>query len=188
MQIGPNKLLSFLPGIPPTAAQAAKKDSTASPAAVGSDRIAPLRESTPTQEDAGVILAIRSEAPADAGAAPSQDLVYSSSRKSPARAEESDTERMAVQHQQAVERHAGSVSSLNVDKDGVLVAEPASPAEIKAQQFVRFAVDAMREYADATDRIKTTATLQESSASAASLLPRSLVGVQRLAARFNMFA
>jgi hypothetical protein len=189
MQIGPHRLLSFLPGSTlPLAAQAGDQDSAASTVAASSDSTAP-RETTASQEDAGVILAIQSDTPATAANTLPQDLVYSKVRKSAASTDDrTDTERMAARHQQAVERTAGSTSSLSVDKDGVLVAEPASPEEIKVQQFVHFAVTAMREYADAQDRLKTAASSQEDSTPGASLIPRGLAEVQKLAARFRLFA
>jgi hypothetical protein len=87
------------------------------------------------------------------------------------RDEASRAERIASLHQQAAERGAGAASDLGVDKEGVLVAEPTSPVEIKAQQFVCFAVAAMREYVDAQDRLKVAAALQEDGTSATPLLP-----------------
>lgn len=191
MQIGPNRLLSFLPGsTQPLAPQAGDKDTSTSQAAARSASTASaaaLPDATPAQEDAGVILAIQSEA-AGANALP-KDLVYSNARKSTAPADDSsDTEHMALRHQQALERMAGSSSKLDVGKDGVLLAEPASPAEVKERQFMHFAVNAMREYADTQDRLKTMADKTGASAPATSLVPRSLADVQKLAARFKLFA
>lgn len=183
MQIGPNKLLRFLPGsTQPLAAQAGDKDTT--DAAAASTAAAPA--TAPAQEDAGVILAIRSEAPG-AAAVPA-DLVYSNNRKSVAATDDvTDVERMAAQHQQALERSTGS-SSLSVDKDGVLVAQAASPASHKAQDFVSVAVSAMREYADEQERLKTARQAADAANDAdTSVLPRSLVEVQKLAARFKLF-
>ena len=101
----------------------------------------------------------------------------------------SDIERMAKRHQEALERMAGSAGNADVGKDGVLLAEPASPAEIKERQFMHFAVTAMREYADTQDRLKTIADKTEASAPATtSLVPRNLAEVQKLAARFKLFA
>ena len=190
MQIGPHSLLRFLPGSNQApAGKAGDKDAAAANAAASSDSSIALRQTTSAQEDAGVVLAIQSEAPAAAGTSLPRDLVYSKVRQAPVSTDDSsDTERMSAQHQQALERMAGSSTSLSVDKDGVLVAEPASPEAIKAQQFVHFAVGAMRDYADAQDRLKTAAAKQEDSASAASLLPRSLTDMHKLAARFKMFA
>jgi hypothetical protein len=52
---------------------------------------------------------------------------------------------------------------------------------------VTFAVSAMRDYADEQERLKAAAQTSESS-SAASLIPRSLAEVQKLASRFKLFA
>jgi hypothetical protein len=192
MQIGPNKLLSFLPGsTQPLAPQAGDKDTSTSRASARSASAAStaaLPDATPAQDDAGVILAIQSEA--SGAAAVPKDLVYSNARKSAVPADDSsDTERMARRHQQALERMAGSSSNQDVSKDGVLLAEPASPAEIKERQFMHFAVNAMREYADTQDRLKTMADKTDASAPATtSLVPRSLAEVQKLAARFKLFA
>ena len=112
-------------------------------------------------EPVEVILTTELPVPVTVAAAQPNALVYSKARKSEAAPDESsDTLRMAAQHQQALERNAGSTSCLSVDKDGVLVAEPASPEEIKARQFMHFAVAAMRDYADAIDRLKTAAAWQ----------------------------
>jgi len=62
--------------------------------------------------------------------------------------------------------------------------EPAATAP----DFVTFAVSAMREYADEQDRLKIAAAKLEDSTAATTLLPRSLAEVQKLAARFKLFA
>lgn len=187
MQIGSNSLLSYLPGSTQApATQAGNKDADASVAASTSSAAA-LRETTPEQEAAGVILNIQSEASGAATAPLPKDLVYFNSRKSVADTPDSgDAERLA-QYQQAVDRTAGSVS-LSVDKDGVLVAQAASPQARKAQDFVSFAVSAMREYADEQERLKAASAKQEDSAPVASMIPRGLAEVQKLAARFKLFA
>jgi hypothetical protein len=94
---------------------------------------------------------------------------------------------MAQQHSQAVLRNAGSSTKLTVDKDGVLVAGAAPGANTKPQDFVTLAVSAMRDYADEQERLKSAAQSSESS-STASLIPRSLAEVQKLASRFKLFA
>jgi hypothetical protein len=93
----------------------------------------------------------------------------------------------AAQHSQAVLRNAGSTTRLTLDKDGVLVAGAASAADSKPQDFVTFAVSAMRDYADEQERLKSVAQASEGT-TAASLIPRSLAEVQKLAARFKLFA
>ncbi len=198
MQIGPNKLLRFLPGSKRLAKAGSKPPAKtdSKPQVLANINVAetvgalPPLVDTPEQEDAGVILTLQSHAPAAAAVrvplvdTPEQAeviltiespapapvtvvadqpnaLVYSKARKSEAGPDESsDTLRMAAQHQQALARNAGSTNSLSVDMDGVLVAEPASPEEIKARQFMHFAVAAMRDYADASDRMKTAAAGQ----------------------------
>lgn len=71
--------------------------------------------------------------------------------------------------------------------DGVLVAPPASEAEVKAAAFVHHAVTTMRMYAEAQERLKT-ASHAEDPAPAAPLIPRTLAEMQKLAARFKLFA
>ncbi len=187
MQIGSSNPLSFLPGSStPLAGQANDNDTDATTGTQGSGRGVAVPPAPPAQDAAGVILTL---APAATpGAALPADLVYSASPKAKAAQDaDSDTARMALQHSQAVARSAGSSSSLSVDKDGVLVAKPASAGEIKAQEFVHFAVTAMRDYADTQDRLKQAAR-QAEAAAPAPLIPRSLGDVQKLAARFKLFA
>lgn len=223
MQMGPKKLLRFLPDSkrlakagskPPVKTDSKPQAKVGNSAAETVGALAPLVD-TPEQEEAGVILTLQSQAPIaetvrapalrldtpeqaeviltidlpapiTVAAAQPNALVYSKAGKSEVAPDESsDTLRMAAQHQQALERNAGSTNSLSVDKDGVLVAEPASPEEIKARQFMHFAVAAMRDYADASDRVKTAAAGQED---AAALIPRSLSEAHKLATRLKLFA
>jgi hypothetical protein len=138
-----------------------------------------------------VVLKLQSDkATASAGLA--KGLVYSNGRKAAGRGDanrdtDGDIDRMAAQHNQAVLRNAGSSTKLTVDKEGVLVAGAASSAHSKPQDFVTFAVSAMRDYADEQERLKA-ATQSSDSPSAASLIPRSLAEVQKLASRFKLFA
>jgi hypothetical protein len=94
---------------------------------------------------------------------------------------------MAQQHNDAVLRNAGNATRLTVDKDGVLVAGVAPAAGTKPQDFVTFAVTAMRDYADEQERLKADSQ-NSASLTAASLIPRSLAEVQKLASRFKLFA
>jgi hypothetical protein len=149
-------------------------------------RAAVVRETRPTQEAPGVILKIQPDAAASAAVA--IGLVYSNGSKAGAGSDaDSDTDRMAAQYSQAVQRSAGSTTNLTLGKDGVLVAKPASASDDKPQDFVSFAVHAMRDFADEQDRLKSTSQSNDG-AVAASLIPRSLAEVQKLAARFKLFA
>lgn len=142
---------------------------------------------TPAQDSPGVVLTLQSDASAGPSAALGNVLVYGNGRNPPASSGgSSDIAQMALQHSQAVQRNAGSTTQLVVDKDGVLVAKPASAANTKSQDFVTMAVSAMRNYADEQERLKTAASA-DASASVTSLLPRSLAEVQKLASRFNLF-
>jgi hypothetical protein len=55
------------------------------------------------------------------------------------------------------------------------------------QDFVTFAVSAMRDYADEQARLKAASQTSDGP-SAASLIPRSFAEVQKLASRFKLFA
>lgn len=195
MPIGSLNPLTFLAGsTAPVAARASDKDTDASIAAArnstGSAATA-VPPSVPGQDAAGVILSLQSDATAFGGATVPKDLVYSNGRK-PASAQDSDADaqRMALQHSQAMERSATSSSSLSVDKNGVLLAIPATAAEVRAQEFVHHAVTAMRDYADTQERLKTTGKADDagSAAPTSALIPRGLAEVQKLAARFKLFA
>jgi len=186
MQIGATNLVSFLPGSTPTAAGPAKDPDTDSHhAAIGGSPAAP--DIPPQQDAAGVVLSLKTDAAVSA-VIPPKDLVYSNNSKSaPSQDTADDTERAALQYSQAMQRSAASFTSLSVDKEGVLVAQPASAAEVKVQAFMHHAVSAMREYADEQERLKTVGQPADGT-TAASLIPRSLAEVQKLAARFKRFA
>ncbi len=174
MQMGSLNSLSFLPGsTAPTAGKANDSDTAASAAASARSAAA----DTPAPDAAGVVVTIQSDAAART-ALPA-DLVYSNSGPKPSASSDS-ADPAAGQYSQALQRSAGSPSSLSIDKDGVLVARPATAADIKSQAFVTSAVTTMRNYADEQDRLKQL--------SAASLVPRSMAEVQKLASRFKLFA
>ena len=67
------------------------------------------------------------------------------------------------------------------------MAGAASTANAKPQDFVSFAVSAMRDYADEQERLKASAQTSDGPP-VASLIPRSLAEVQKLASRFKLFA
>lgn len=154
---------------------------------------AALRQQTPAQDAPGVVLRLQSGTSAAQGLALARGLVYSDGRKAVGATQAdaaSETERNALQHSQALQRSAAAGSSLHVDKDGVLVARSAVDAEARApspEAFVHHAVSAMREYADEQERLKTAGRSADS-ASHAGLIPRGLDQVQKLAARFKLFA
>ncbi len=183
MQIGHTKHIT-LPGVgnQPTAPKSSDdSDSTTLGAAV-SGRGAAVRPITPAQDAPGVVAKIQSSGDGTAPVALPPGLVYSNARKAAA-AEDSDadTARMAEQHRQAMERASQAPSGLAVGKDGLLVAKPA---QTKSEEFVRFAVNTLREYADEQARLKAQSAQDES---ASHLIPRNLGDVQRLAARFKLF-
>lgn len=148
---------------------------------------ATVRTLTPAHDAPGVVLKLQA-GPDDAqGLALAKGLVYSNGRKAASASDaDSDTMRMAQQHSEAVQRSAGNTTRLTLDKDGVLVAG-ASAANPQPTDFVSFAVSAMRDYANEQERLKSSAQLGDS-ASAGSILPRSMAEVQKLAARFKLFA
>jgi hypothetical protein len=152
---------------------------------------APAPELTLAQDAPGVVVTIQGEA-ATASAALTKGLVYTNARKAAGHSDanskgDSDIDRMAQQHNDAVLRNAGNATRLTVDKDGVLVAGVAPAASTKPQDFVTFAVTAMRDYADEQERLKADSQ-NSASLTAASLIPRSLAEVQKLASRFKLFA
>jgi hypothetical protein len=188
MQIGLLNQLNFPSGSKqPLAGNTDDSKTDAAPGAATRARSLVVPQDTPAQDAAGVVLKIQSDPTGGAGVALPVDLVYSNGRKSASDSDaDSDTARMAVQHSQALQRSNGSSTQLALDKDGVLVAKPASPSA-KAPDFVSFAVSAMRDYADEQERLKSASPAADS-ASTASLIPRGLAEVQKLAARFKLFA
>lgn len=153
-------------------------------------RGAAVRQLTPAHDAPGVIAKIQSGGDGTSDISLPPGLVYSLARKADASSSadtDADTQRMAEQHRQALQRNAGTSTNLAVDKDGVLVAKPGANADAKAQDFVTFAVNTMREYADEEAR-QSAQTAQTEATSTAPLLPRSLGDVQKLAARFKLFS
>ena len=186
MQIGSSNPLSFLPGNAPTAAgQAKDTDAGSTRAAIASSPA--VRDMPPQQDAAGVVLSLKTDVAMNAAILP-KDLVYSNTRNNaPSQDSSPDTGRAAFQSSLALQRGTATFTSLSVDKEGVLVAQPASAAEVKVQAFMHHAVSAMREYADEQERLKTVGKPADG-ANPASLIPRSLAEVQKLAARFKLFA
>ncbi len=184
MQIGHTKHIT-LPGLgnQPTAPKTS--DDSESNAALGaavSGRGAAVRQITPAQNAPGVVAKIQSGSEGAVAVALPPGLVYSNTRKAAAAEDtDADTTRMAEQHRQAMERASQAPSGLAVGKDGLLVAKPA---QTKSEEFVHFAVNAMREYADEQARLKE----ESNQADTAHIIPRNLGEVQRLAARFKLFA
>jgi len=106
-----------------------------------------------------------------------QAPVYSHGRKiAPPDDAAGETDKKAVDHQVALDRHAGVFTRMSVDKDGVLVvAKPQTSKSHTPSDFVSHAVSVMRELKDQADRMPG----QEP--------PAKLTGLQQLAARFNVF-
>jgi hypothetical protein len=144
---------------------------------------------TSTPQDApGIIVKLQSDSSTPPGLALGRDLVYSNGRPGNTDNDsDADTRRMAEQHRMAMGRAASTPASLAIDKDGVLVAKPAASGSAAPQDFVSFAVNTMRDFADEQARLKAQNASTEG-ASGTSLIPRSLGDVQKLAARFKLFA
>jgi hypothetical protein len=193
MQIGHFNHLNFPRGSKlPLSANTDDSTAAANGAATpGLGATAPAPELTPPPDVPGVVLKLQSDAAA-ANARLDKWQVYTDGRKAAANGNTSndtdgDIERMAKQYNEAVLRNAGNSTTLAVDKDGVLVAGAASAATSKPADFVTFAVSAMRDYADEQERLRA-ASQTNGGTSAASLIPRSLAEVQKLASRFKLFA
>jgi hypothetical protein len=189
MQIGQLNHLDFPKSSNPLLAANTGDDRTAAAEGSSTSGIGvKVRALTPAQDAPGVILKLEREHSATPGVGLANGLVYSDGRKAPTRSDDAgDTERMAALHSQALQRSAGSATRLTLDKDGVLVAGAASTQEAQPTDFVTFAVHAMRDFADEQDRLKNTSPTSDG-ASLTSLIPRSLAEVQKLAARFKLFA
>jgi len=189
MQIGHLNHIQF-PGVgnQPAPSNATTDASDAATGTTSNGRGAAVRQVTPAQNAPGVVAKIQSGSDGTSGVALPPGLVYSMARKASAEDADSDadTGRMAEKHQQAMERASGANAQLAVDKDGVLVAKPAATDESKSQSFVLFAVNTMREYADEQARLK--AQDQPADTGATHIIPRNLGDVQKLAARFKLFA
>ena len=108
--------------------------------------------------------------------------VYSNGRKQAG----DDDQRMARDHQLAIERNAGVFTQLAVNKDGVLVAkqQPSQPA--KEPDFVALAVSAMREFSDEHERQKVR-TVDAASPDNTEHWT-AFKGLQQFAAKLNVFA
>ena len=147
-----------------------------------------VRQLTPAQDAPGIIVKLQSDSSTPPGLALGRDLVYSNGRPGNTDNDsDADTRRMAEQHRVAMGRAASTPASLAIDKDGVLVAKPAASGSAAPQDFVSFAVNTMRDFADEQARLKAQNASTEG-ASGTSLIPRSLGDVQKLAARFKLFA
>ena len=180
MQIGLLNHLSFPPSGNPapvdSSADATPSTSTAA--------------SANAQTTSSVVLQLQSDGSTASGQG-TQNLVYSNAPAGTA-STESDTAGMAEQYRQAVARNNGVSTPLSVGKDGVLVAKTAAgaaggtTAASPPQDFVKFAVSAMRNYAEEQSRLQTTAQPASSTAST-SLIARGLGDMQKLASRFNLF-
>ena len=190
MQIGQLNHLNFPKGNNPLLAANTGDDSTAAADGSATPTTGTALPALTLAADApGVILKLQGDA-ATANASLAKGLVYSNGRKAATSSDadsDNDTARMAQQHSQAVLRNAGNTTKLTVGKDGVLVAGAAPAVNTKPQDFVTLAVSAMRDYADEQERLKS-ATQSSDSTSTASLIPRSLAEVQKLASRFKLFA
>jgi hypothetical protein len=188
MQIGLLNHLNYPKGNSlPLAGNAADDGSDVASSAASTGRGAAVRPTAPVAQAAGVLVTIQADSATAAGIAVPDGLVYSNGRKAATSSDtDGDTDRMAQQHSQAVLRNAGSSTSLTVGKDGVLVAKPAAAADAKPTDFVTFAVNTMRDFADEQERLKQTT--QAEGTATASILPRSLAEVQKLASRFKLFA
>ena len=125
--------------------------------------------------DSPSIDALKSEAP-----------VYSKAQNNTAAPDTTTADSQLQDHLRAVDRNAGVITQITLNKDGVLVAKPQPAAQAKAPDFVALAVSAMREFSDENDRLKARANVTSAPAPEA---PRgALKGLQQLAAKFNVFA
>jgi hypothetical protein len=153
---------------------------------------APASASDPTTSAASVVLSLRSDGDAGSGQTLKNGLIYSNGLK-PAPNQDADTAGMAEQYRLAMQRTGGSPANLSVDKNGVLSASTGSrpvngsASDSNSQDFVTFAVTTMRDLADSQDRLKNS-TAQATGSAAASLVAKGLGDVQKLAARFKLFA
>lgn len=94
-------------------------------------------------------------------------------------------------HQLAVNRSAGTLTQISLNKDGVLVANKAQPAAAKDKQpdSVALAVSTTREYSDEHDRQKVRTTTEIAIAAAPTEAHWSAFkGLQHIAAKLKVFA
>ena len=192
MQIGLLNHLSFPSTATPPASASVADDSanataTSDAAASVASASASGTNAAAAPNGASAILTLGS---ADATAS-TAGLVYSNT-SAPAGSSVSDTDRMAAQYQQALARNNGVSTRLSVGKDGVLQASSSSSAPAttasKPEDFVTFAVKAMRANADALEQAQAQASATQASSAPGSLISRSLGDMQKLAARFNLFS
>lgn len=180
---------------PPDSNPAPTGKEPASAAGTHGKSAAVVRPNLPTLVDRtvhqppSVVLKIQSKADGVAGAA-TDGPVYADARKAAPASDAADEAQMAQEHQQALERNAGVLTRMSVDKDGVLVvAKPHAPVDTAASaaptDFVTMAVNSMREFADAEARQKAEAA---GSAGKSDVSAGTLKGLQHLAARFKLFA
>lgn len=135
----------------------------------------------------GVVLKILWPGGAQGAARTADATVYAPGRRVPA-SDNVDTGAMARGHQLAIDRNAGIVTQISVDKDGVLVARPHPVAPDKQSDFVALAVSAMREYSDEHDRQKVRGATPDAAPVLAEAHWSPLKGLQHIAAKLNVFA
>jgi hypothetical protein len=196
MQIGHSTQLSILKSVSqPLAANSANGqagDATeVGTSAAKSALNAGVSQLMAVDDGPGVILKLQSDGSTTTGLVKPQDMVYSNASKVQA-SQDSDADQMAAQHQLALERSKAAPTRLSVDKNGLLVAnagvdQTTGEADSPPKDFVTFAVKAMRDYAANQDRLKAIAE-QSSHVSATALLARGLGDVQKLAAKYKLFA
>ncbi len=192
MQIDRLNHLHFPPDSNPASAgkeSASAGAASAKPAAVARPQVPKLVDRAEHQPPS-VVLKIQSKADGVAGVA-TDVPVYADARKvAPGASDAADEALMAQEHQQALERNAGVLTRMSVDKDGVLVvAKPQAAVDTAASpaptDFVTMAVNTMREFADAEARQKAESA---GSAGNSDVSVGTLKGLQHLAARFKLFA
>lgn len=135
----------------------------------------------------GVVLKIQWPGGAQGAAHAADAALYAPGRRVAA-SDGDDSSAMARGHQLAVDRNAGIVTQISVDKDGVLMARPHPLASEKQPDFVALAVSAMREYSDEHDRQKVRSATSDTAPVAADVPWSPLKGLQHIAAKLNVFA
>lgn len=181
---------------PPDSNPAPTGKEPGSTASTQAKSVAAARQNLPTLVDRperapapSVVLKIQAPAVDGAPPAATDAPVYSDARKAPPGASAvADEVQMAQDHQQALQRNAGVVTRMSVDKDGVLVVgKPQPPVRAEAgsapTDFVTLAVNTMRAFADEAARQKG-----EPFGANADMSAGKLKGLQHLATRFKLFA
>ena len=162
----------------------------AKPSAAARPNVPTLVDRTAHQPPS-VVLKIQNKAAEGVDDAAADAPVYSDARKVGAGASDAAHEaQKAKDHQEALERNAGVLTRMSVDKDGVLVvAKPHAAAQPETsaapKDFVTMAVNTMREFADEAARQKAQSTGSGANGEASE---GKLKGLQHLAARFKLFA